>query len=503
LNSPLRERYKTIVEDLTAVLRRSPEHPEARFLRAQAFRRGGEYLAALDDLDYLARSNRKEARIVAERLLAFYQLYGLYLGSINDPLFRPHYRERIRDDLSALSDGGDKAQKHLAQMVDALARQDPAAAVLLIDALQSHSGSPERWPDLAMLEADALFKVAEEAHQAEEALQVEEQKTAARKQCDDLAKRALLVLRRGLDADPGHPGLLFLKANSFQRRSVLESGENDDRETSLRRHRHAFEATLNRLRNTTLRIGCDTAIAKAVLLANFDREDAALDQVKDALSCHPTVSHLQTWKAWLRLHNPPDGVLAADELAAIYADLEPIFETPPDDFSPYFVRGLLKTASGNWDDAQRDLRLCRRQLGADKLPTTNSGFSEWFNHGNEDSTTVYLDDSLEVLLTLSVPADLRIKLGESLLKRVSDSGVIEQEKLDKPTVRSIEGRTHFRLAKAYAGAENKEKTLFHAGEALARKVADVSPKSFRDDPSFSTWNNDPEFMKLYEKYESK
>jgi hypothetical protein len=31
----------------------------------------------------------------------------------------------------------------------------------------------------------------------------------------------------------------------------------------------------------------------------------------------------------------------------------------------------------------------------------------------------------------------------------------------------------------------------------------VSPKTFRDDPSFSTWNNDPEFMKLYEKYESK
>src|SRR5262249_51392411 len=239
-----------------------------------------------------------------------------------------------------------------AKIIDASARQDPAAAIRLLDPFPSFSSRSERSPDLAMLEADSLFKAADEAHQRAEALQEEEQKTAAHKQGDDLAKRALLALRRGLDADPSHPGLLFLKANSFQRRSGWESGENEEREASLRRHRHAFEATLDRLRNATLRIGCDTAIAKAVLLGNFDREDAALDQVKDALSCHPTVPHLQTWKAWLRLRNPPDGVLTADEVAAIRADLEPIFETPPEDFNPYFVRALLKTVSGNWDDAR-------------------------------------------------------------------------------------------------------------------------------------------------------
>src|SRR5262249_59416589 len=110
--------------------------------------------------------------------------------------------------------------------------------------------------------------------------------------------RAVRSRRRGLDADPNHVGLLFLKANSLQMRAVWDT-EGDDRPALFRRQKPAFETALDRLRHVTLRTGCDTPLARAVLLSNFGRRDPALDQLKDALSARPTVPFVHTFTAWV------------------------------------------------------------------------------------------------------------------------------------------------------------------------------------------------------------
>src|SRR5207244_3334622 len=102
------------------------------------------------------------------------------------------------------------------------------------------------------------------------------------------------------------------------------------------------------LRKVTLRQGCDTPIARTVLWNNYDRQDLALEQVKDAISCRPAFRHLHTVKAWLEMHDPPDGVLGAEAIVRILNDLHPVFETPPEMFNPYFVRALLEAAQGKY-----------------------------------------------------------------------------------------------------------------------------------------------------------
>src|SRR4029453_9644097 len=79
-NQTPRDSVRSIVEDLTVLLKQSPDDAEGRLLRARAFRRGGEYLAAVDDLPAVLRSQPANLAALTERLLANYQLYVLYLG---------------------------------------------------------------------------------------------------------------------------------------------------------------------------------------------------------------------------------------------------------------------------------------------------------------------------------------------------------------------------------------------------------------------------------------
>src|SRR5262249_24036441 len=152
-------------------------------------------------------------------------------------------------------------------------------------------------------------------------------------------------------ANPAHVGLLFLKADTFQRKVVWDVPDNLERDAIIKRHRHGFEAAVDRFRNAASMGGCDNAIARAVLLSNFGRDNQALDRVNDALSCRPTVPYLHTLKAWFSLQVPADeGILTAEEVNRILSNLQPAFDTPPDDHNAYLIRALVYAAAGRWED---------------------------------------------------------------------------------------------------------------------------------------------------------
>jgi len=135
-----------------------------------------------------------------------------------------------------------------------------------------------------MLNVDALLHGAAAAAQAEPAGDYGDQRQKHREQ---LVRLAMQAMRRGLRQDPNHVGLLFLKANALRLTADWEAAENEDRTAVLRRLKPAFDAAFDRLRQATLRLGCDTAIARAVLLSNYGLEDMnalAFSEVRDALS---------------------------------------------------------------------------------------------------------------------------------------------------------------------------------------------------------------------------
>src|SRR5262249_57298712 len=130
---------------------------------------------------------------------------------------------------------GDASQKYAAALVQTLAQHDYVAAGKLVRTEPFAEVPAESQPDWAMLEADALSQAAEHAYQ-EEQNAGEDEKAEKRRGREELVRRALQALRRGLEADPNHVGLLFLKANSFQRRAPHEPAPDQEPENALRPH---------------------------------------------------------------------------------------------------------------------------------------------------------------------------------------------------------------------------------------------------------------------------
>jgi tetratricopeptide (TPR) repeat protein len=495
-----RERWKTLLEQLTSVVLLYPDHHEARFLRAHVHRQAGQYLAAIEDLNRLLRQEPKNLRAVTEHLLANYQLHILYLGNFNEPLLRPFRWDRVSDDVRALRKDGDATQKYLATLIEALARrQYDQAGELAEKRLSSAAVRAEDVPDVSLVEADALLRRVEKAYE-DWANAPDKDKEDKQKRHEQLVRLANAAIRRGLDANPHHVGLLFLKADTFQRAAVWGTAENEDRSAMLRRQRVAFDTALDRLRNATSVGDGETAIAWAVLLNNFGRDQQAQERVNDALK----VPYAHTLRAWLRLQAPADGPLNAADVNRILHDFEPAFDSPPEDFNTYFVRAMLRAAAGRWDDARADLRDCRKRLGANALPTQDGTYGEWLARADnkQPQDTRYLDATLNVLWYLNVPEDLRVGLAEEVLRRLSDPNVAAQEKLLAEEVKNRKGWTHFRLAKSFAQKNDKAAVLRQIEAALAVKLADLKPAAFRADGAFSGWNEDPEFVALYKRYET-
>ena len=494
-----RDRYKSIIEDLTAVLKRGPANNEARLLRARAYRRTGEHLAAIEDLNELLVRDPKNLAAIQERLLAKYEFFVLYLGNINEPLLRPRVSERLKDDALLASKGNDPVARAMAEAAAALSRHDFGEAARLMAGASTRKARREQVPDWCMLECDATSHAAAAAY-AEELGSADEARGAARDRRQELERRATQALRRGLDADPSHVGLLFLKANSFQRTARWSAEEGEDHATALNRQRLAFERTFDRLRHATLRVGGDTALARAVLLSNFDRNDPALEQLTDALSYRPTVPYLHTLKAWLKMQVPSDGILSAEETDRILRDFQAVFESPPEEYNTYFVRALLYAAAGRWQDARRDLRRCREVAATETILASNGDFQQWFSLAS-DTTSRFLNATITVLYYLPVPGDVRVKLSEELLRRLVAPALVQEDNLPADEVANLKGWTHVRLAEAYAEREDRARVLQNVREALAQKVPELTPQFFREHGTLSPWNEDEEFKTLYAEYD--
>jgi tetratricopeptide (TPR) repeat protein/predicted Ser/Thr protein kinase len=501
-----REVLKGLVVKLSSVVDSKPSNIKARFLLARAHRLTGEFLPAIKDASEVLRLSPQDAEALTERLLANYQFHVLYLGSLNERVLRPFALPLVQEDVRAVAKlkHSSLSQKRCAELVEALAAHEFIRATHLAESSPRLAARDPLLPDLRLLEADALLHGAEASYAAEQATEDPEQKANHRKKREELALKGSSALQRGIDTNPHHVGLLFLKADTFQRRYVWgDIPDSEDRDAFIRQHRLGFDTALDRLRNAASMSGCENATARAVLLYNYGRNSQALDRIRDALNCTPTVPYLRTLDAWLRLQEPPsaDGNLTAEEITRILHDFQPVFDSPQAPFNCYFLRALLQTAAGNWSQAQADLKACRKKLGKDELPATEGAYQVWFNQANAPFTN-FLDATAEILWYLRVNEDVRISLSRDvLLPRLNDGQVIKDDKLKPEDVKTLKGRAHFRLAKSFAAKNDRNSVLSQLGETLKLGLPDFTPKTLREDDSFKAWNMDEEFVKLYNQYE--
>src|SRR5262249_62055051 len=138
-----------------ALLKRFPDDPEVRLLRARAYRRAGEHLAASDDLTHLLGREPGHVAAGMERLLAGYELYILYFGNLNEPAVRPQAAEHLDADLALVRQRGDASQKYAAALVQTLAQHDYVGAGQPVTTRPFPTGASRSRSDRRVAAADA------------------------------------------------------------------------------------------------------------------------------------------------------------------------------------------------------------------------------------------------------------------------------------------------------------------------------------------------------------
>jgi tetratricopeptide (TPR) repeat protein len=489
-----REGLSDLLEDLNAAIKQHPDDPELRLARGKSLRRAGEYLAAITDLDKAATLDDLE--LVFDRAMARYQWENLYLGSLSEPTLRPTPSASLGRDLSRLAAATDPEWRTIGQLGAALCRGKPADAVKLAMARPERATDRLR-PDLLLLEADAFGRAAQAAHQDIQTAP-EPKKDDLRDRRDELDARAAQAVRRGLEASPHHPGLLFLKAGGWHRRAAWESADGEDQDSTTRRHRSDFEAAFQRFRATAPRISIESSAGKAVLLLNQGRQDLALDQLTEAAALRTLPPPVAALHAWLQLQSPTDGELSPAHAGAVLQHLGPAFETPPEEFSLYIVRALTQAAIGRWSEARRDmLDGKRRYRGA--WPPADSIYTEWCGSVSGPPAK-FLDATISVLWNLPTPADLRIRLQDQLVKALTGPDDAQRRGIPPAEIRTMTGWSHYRLARFCAERDDRANVLKNARLALQLRLPNLGVDRFKDDPVIQAWNNEDEFVRLYAEF---
>jgi tetratricopeptide (TPR) repeat protein len=492
-----RERVTEILDDLNAVLKQQPE-VSALALRGRILRRSGDFAAAIADFDK-ATQGETDNLLLLERVLARYQFEVLYLGSLGEPALRPHPSAELGTDLGKLASSELPAHKAAGKLVSAIISTDSETLTHAV-AERPSKVPDELRADFLMLEADALARAAQSAHDEVQAAE-DEQKTALRKRRDSLDARCVQAIRRGLEVDSRHLGLLFLKANGWYRRVEWEAADGEDRDQALRRHRPGFDAAYLRFRTVSPRFGLESATGRGVLLSNIGRNELALDQLTEAAGRTALPSSVMALRAWFQLNSPPDGELSAAYAGQILQQLAPSFESPPDEFGLYFTRAIAFAASGKWDDARHDLLDGKRRYRGASWPP-QGGYSTWCQSAT-GPTTKFLDTTVELLGWFPTPAELRIRLEEELIKRLTGPDASLRDGVEADEVRSLTAWGHHRLAKYWAEKDDRANVLKHIRLALEFRLDDLTTQNFKDEPGIKAWNNEDEFAKLYAEFEKK
>jgi predicted Ser/Thr protein kinase len=485
-NATPRDVLKAGLDDATSLSRIAPSDVDVRLARVRLLRRAGECLAADAECSAILdrQPNLDAARV--ERALARFQLFGLYLGAWSDSVLRYPAGSLLSEDVSRLATSKDPRLALVAQLLSRLSAKpgdDVLALATVVPPPKSDSVSKS---DILSLQAELLYRAAETADV----------------NYVDLASAARRQLRVGLEEDPFHIPLLFIRAVSFTRRVGWDTGEgDDDRDAALKRSLPQFESAMERFRRTTLRQGCDSSAARAVIFMNRGWTSPAMDQLQDALSCRPTVPHLHAVSAWLKIHSPEDGTHTAESLAKISRDLESAaIEHAGDQTTSLFIQAMLDAGAGQFKDARRDLKRCRRTLGeSSSWPEIDYSHQEWLAaaDGNE---TAFLYATRAILSQIPIGTDVTLKLHEALLTRLEDSATTDAEQIPSDQLREMRAWTRFSLAEVHAGRENPDETLAQIRLSLEQRSPEITGETCREHWAFSAWKDDERFRGLYEEF---
>ncbi len=491
-----RDVLKDDLDEATALLLRNKQDDDVRLARARLLRRSGECLAA--DLEYSTVLKHQPDLLAArvERLLARTQLWGLYLGNWEERLIRYPLQPMVEEDIKLLKESDDATLRHLAALADRLCDNPGNDLLTLVRSAPKEPHELVSFADLSALHVELLSREAEGADVTTSP------EAETRPTFGMLAEEAHKSLNAGLKSDPHHVPLLFLRAASYSRRVAWDDADGgQDRGASIRRSLSQFEAAMDRLRRVTLRQGCDTPVARAVLLMNMGWPSSASDQqLQDALSCRPTIPQLQGVRTWFRLRSPEDGTHTFDSLTRLSREFDEKYLDEPDEFLGHYLRALFSASLGRFTDARRPLRFCRTRLKNNQGWLALDQECQRWIEASDVSETALLYATRPIINQLPMSPEVGKRLHKELLERLGNPEIIAAEKISESMLREYRTFTHFTFAEIQANLDDRAGVLEHVRAALEQRSPQIDGASCRDHWAFANWKDDEEFQALFRRF---
>jgi tetratricopeptide (TPR) repeat protein len=490
-----RKQLQELLDEVNAAIKQHPTDSKLRLRRGELLHRAGEYVAAANDFEQVS-DPALQAIALRKRVLVRGEWEYIYLHAIVEPALRPNPTAALKRDLESLKNTSKKTfdsgmvanglwLSKLPLPPPPTRLSDPPMGLSLEE--RAHWWA---WQSVVFIRSarqlHEQWKIAEAGSEPREKLQAE------RDRCEALAGESI---RNGLEADPHHLGLLFLRSETWQQRLRREA-EDQQSGLSSSSHRPAFENAFRRFRTLPLRDGMEVAVGRALLLGNVGRYQQAQEQLTDAAGDRSPLAPVAAIHFWYQLVDPPDGEISPLLVSQVISQTDAHVAQMPDQFGIFFVRAIARAAAGDWQGSRRELQEGRRHVPANAWPHCSEPYKSWCQYC-VDSPIRFQEETVEVLWRLSTPAWARINLQEAALKQLTDSENLQAEEIDDEERNERIAWAHYRLAKMYAEQEDRGTVLLHVRKSLEAKLPDLTASAFQDDEVIGNWNDDEAFVAMY------
>lgn len=495
--------YRTLLsdtlDDLSTAIRKNPDEPSLRSSRAKLLRMTGQHLAAINDLRQVAiHSEQEDAELKWERVLNEATWELVYLNSIEEPAMRPTLSESLLADVADLETREDEFER-------------PPYFPILARAIQSDEGIAfddseiPQWTGDLHLDSELCFwlawmrmKMAQSIHFSIDNSLPETVNQNQLKR-DDWDGRAMQSIREGLERNPHHLGLLFLRTDRLRQRLEWEGMDEENWQDASKRYAPTFESAYLRYRTAAPRLTYETAMGRAILLDNFGRTSQAIDQLSEFIGRNDIPVPVLSYWVWLSLQSPPQDQWTPRLISDLVKRTDPVADKFPRYFGLYLVRAVCHAGMGNWTEAKEDLSDAKRIMRPLTPARYASGFDEWCQR-TDGPSILFQDTTMEMLSRFPISSEPRLAIQNDLLQRIAGGKSSGVESISPSDLKYIQANGHIRLARIGAEKDDRMMLLKHVEEALKIGAEGIDADTLKEDDMIKAWFNDSELQSIFAKY---
>jgi serine/threonine protein kinase len=415
--------WNELREELNSAVRRNPNDQALRTLRAPLLARNGDFIEALEDWG-LVKGSQLTPSVMRSKLHAMAVWEKLFVGSIAEETISKPLSNDLRNHLKAIeatpTEHAESARNAaLAKWLRIAIHDESLEDDAVIAELPTLPKQDPAFVDVQTWRSCSFLDLAHRLHNSANELP-EEERASRKRRRDYWDQQALQAIREGLEMDTHHLGLLFLRTYRATRRFDWDTTDGMAWPDAERKHRSTFDSAFQRFRTSPSRLGFETAYARAVLLDQFGRSAAALDQLNEVVDRSGAPTILIAFWAWLQLNHPSEETIEIAISSSLLKTTEAATEGADPLFATYFVRSMCQASVGKWAEAKLELVRGKTDCNINDWGEVSGGFHDWLS-ASEASAILFRDRTVDAIWRVPSAPWVRKQMQEDIVNTLTEN----------------------------------------------------------------------------------